>query len=62
MESVDAEFYRSLMWAKDNDITGVIEETFSVEDERFGETFTVDLKEGGRDIPVTQENKVEWIE
>ncbi|CAO3618633.1 unnamed protein product [Mucor hiemalis] len=62
MESVDAEFYRSLKWILDNDITDVLELTFSVDDDRFGEMVTVDLKEGGRDIEVTEENKAEYVE
>ncbi|EME84210.1 uncharacterized protein MYCFIDRAFT_163044 [Pseudocercospora fijiensis CIRAD86] len=62
MEGVDAEFHRTLTWAMDNDITDVIYSTFSVEDERFGEKVTVDLKPGGRDIEVTNENKKEYVE
>jgi len=62
MEGVDAEFHRTLSWAMDNDITDVIYSTFSVEDERFGEKVTVDLKPGGRDIEVTNENKAEYVE
>ncbi|KAI8647384.1 E3 ubiquitin-protein ligase RSP5 [Parasitella parasitica] len=62
MESVDAEFYRSLMWILDNDITDVLELTFSVDDDRFGEMVTVDLKENGRDIEVSEENKKEYVD
>ncbi|GAB7361531.1 hypothetical protein MBLNU230_g1586t1 [Neophaeotheca triangularis] len=61
MEGVDAEFHRTLTWTMENDITDVIYSTFSVEDERFGEKVTVDLKEGGRDIEVTNENKEEYV-
>jgi E3 ubiquitin-protein ligase NEDD4 len=46
----------------ENDITDVIYSTFSVDDERFGEKVIVDLKEGGRDIEVTNENKKEYVE
>ncbi|EMC97125.1 hypothetical protein BAUCODRAFT_67918 [Baudoinia panamericana UAMH 10762] len=62
MEGVDAEFHRTLSWAMDNDITDVIYSTFSVEDERFGEKVTVELKPGGKDIEVTNENKKEYVE
>ncbi|CAH7672338.1 hypothetical protein PPACK8108_LOCUS7148 [Phakopsora pachyrhizi] len=62
MESVDAEIFRSLTWMLENDITDVIENCFSVEDEKFGEVVTIDLKEDGRNIPVTEENKKEYIE
>ncbi|KAI7874368.1 HECT-domain-containing protein [Lichtheimia hyalospora FSU 10163] len=61
MESVDAEFYRSLQWILDNDITDILELTFSTDDDRFGEVVTVDLKPGGRDIEVTEENKKEYV-
>ncbi|CAN3376925.1 hypothetical protein DIURU_001700 [Diutina rugosa] len=61
MEGVDAEFYRSLKWILENDVT-VLELTFSAEDERFGEVVEVDLKPGGRDIEVTEENKHEYVE
>ncbi|RLV87634.1 E3 ubiquitin-protein ligase RSP5 [Meyerozyma sp. JA9] len=62
MEGVDAEFYRSLKWILDNDITGILDLTFSAEDERFGEIVEVDLKENGRNIEVTEENKHEYVE
>ena len=39
----------------------MLEQTFSVEDERFGEIITVDLKPDGRDIAVTEENKTEYV-
>lgn len=62
MESVDAEIYRSLTWMLNNDVTDVIENTFSVEDDRFGEVVDVELKPGGKDIDVTEENKKEYVE
>lgn len=62
MEGVDAEFFRSLKWILDNDITGILDLTFSAEDERFGEIVEVDLKENGRNIEVTEENKHEYVE
>ena len=46
----------------ENDITDIIENTFSAEDDRFGEAVTVDLKPNGQNIPVTNENKKEYIE
>jgi len=62
LESVDAELHRSMKWMLDNDITDVIEETFSLQEERFGELVTIELKPGGVDIPVTEENKQEFVE
>ena len=36
--------------------------TFSTDDQRFGEFVTIDLKEDGRNIPVTDENKAEYVQ
>ncbi|KAJ6131111.1 hypothetical protein N7523_001571 [Penicillium sp. IBT 18751x] len=62
MEGVDEDLHRNLAWTLDNDIEGIVELTFSVDDEKFGERSTVDLIPGGRDIPVTNENKAQYIE
>lgn len=62
MDGVDAEFYRNLEWTLENDITDILELTFSVEDDQFGEIVTVDLKPDGRNIPVDNENKQEYVE
>ncbi|KAF2404924.1 hypothetical protein EJ06DRAFT_552396 [Trichodelitschia bisporula] len=61
METLDLEYYKSLSWMLENDITDVITETFSVESDSFGETTTVDLIENGRNILVTEENKAEYV-
>jgi len=62
LESVDADFYRSLQWMLVNEIDGVVYQTFSAENERFGEQEIVDLKPDGRNIEVTDENKKEYVE
>lgn len=62
MEGVDADYHRTLSWMLENDIENVIFENFSVEDEVFGEKQTIDLKPGGRDIPVDNDNKKEYVE
>ncbi|KIM30176.1 hypothetical protein M408DRAFT_328262 [Serendipita vermifera MAFF 305830] len=62
LESVDAHLYRALVWVLENDITDVLDETFTTEEERFGELVTIELKSGGADIPVTEENKKEWVD
>ena len=46
----------------ENNIEGVLDLTFSTDDERFGETVTIDLKPDGQNIEVTNENKKEYIE
>src|SRR5699024_1356012 len=50
-----------LVWMLDNDITEIITETFSVEDDEFGKITVVDLVPNGRNIPVTEENKHEYV-
>ena len=62
METLDLEYYKSLVWMLENDITDVITENFSLETEAFGETQIVDLIENGRNIPVTEENKHEYVQ
>lgn len=61
MESLDLDYYKSLVWILENDITDVTFETFSIDLDKFGVTETIDLIEGGRDIPVTEENKHEYV-
>ncbi|KAI1822173.1 HECT-domain-containing protein [Xylaria intraflava] len=63
MEGVDADFHRSLQWMLDNDISGgILEQTFSTEDERFGVMTVEDLIPDGRNIDVTNENKKEYVD
>ncbi|KAI9678114.1 MAG: hypothetical protein M1817_006058 [Caeruleum heppii] len=61
MEGVDMTYYNSLTQMLDLDVTS-LEMTFSTEDERFGEQLEIDLKPNGREIPVTNENKKEYID
>ncbi|KAF8924818.1 NEDD4 E3 ubiquitin-protein ligase [Haplosporangium gracile] len=63
LESVDADVYRNLNWLLDDESGAeTLDTTFSTNDERFGEIVTIDLKEGGQDIAVTEENKKEYVE
>lgn len=62
MESIDLDYYKSLLWMLENDITDIITETFSIEREEFGETKIIDLIENGRAVPVTEENKQEYVQ
>ncbi|KAH7923840.1 HECT-domain-containing protein [Leucogyrophana mollusca] len=62
LEGVDADLYRSLVWMLDNDITDVLDETFTTTEDRFGEIVEVELRPGGADIPVTDENKKDYVE
>lgn len=60
MESVDTEYYNSLLWIKENDPSELML-TFSVDEETFGHTSQRELKPNGADIEVTNENKDEYI-
>ncbi|KAF8248295.1 HECT-domain-containing protein [Wilcoxina mikolae CBS 423.85] len=62
MEGVDADFHRNLTWMLENDITDVLDLTFSTEDNRFGETVTIDLKPNGQNIEVSNDNKGEYVD
>ncbi|KAJ2577019.1 hypothetical protein GGH19_001662, partial [Coemansia sp. RSA 1807] len=61
MQSVDADIYRSLKWTLENDISEM-GFTFTVDDDRFGERVEVELKPGGKDLDVTEENKKEFVQ
>lgn len=45
----------------ENTITGIIESTFSVENNSFGAIVVHELKPGGASIAVTEENKREYV-
>lgn len=60
MESVDSEYYNSLLWIKENNPTE-LELTFAVDEDSLGHTSQRELKPNGANIPVTQENKDEYI-
>ena len=62
MENLDLDYYKSLLWMLENDITDIITETFSVETDNFGETTIIDLIPDGRNIPVTEDNKQEYVQ
>ncbi|XP_019628999.1 PREDICTED: NEDD4-like E3 ubiquitin-protein ligase WWP1 isoform X2 [Branchiostoma belcheri] len=62
LESVDPEFYNSLQFIKENDIDELdMELYFCADFEVLGKVTTVDLKEDGSNIRVTEENKDEYI-
>ncbi|KAF6730462.1 E3 ubiquitin-protein ligase HECW2 [Oryzias melastigma] len=62
LEYLDEEFHQSLQWMKDNDIEGILELTFTVNEEVFGQITERELKPGGGNIPVSEKNKKEYIE
>jgi E3 ubiquitin-protein ligase HUWE1 len=61
LESIDPEFHKSLQWMLDNDITDIIDQEFTIEDDSFGEKKIAELKPGGAKVAVTEENKAEYV-
>ncbi|XP_064409859.1 NEDD4-like E3 ubiquitin-protein ligase WWP1 isoform X1 [Latimeria chalumnae] len=62
LESIDPEFYNSLIWIRDNNIEECgLEMYFSVDMEILGKVTSHDLKPGGTNLLVTEENKEEYI-
>merc|ERR1719421_1625714 len=62
MEALDPEFYKNLQWMLDNSVEGVLDLTFSVEADEFGRVKVIPLKPNGSNIPVTDENKLEYVQ
>ncbi|KAF6724000.1 E3 ubiquitin-protein ligase HECW1 [Oryzias melastigma] len=62
LEYLDEEFHQSLQWMKDNDITDILELTFTVNEEVFGQVTERELKSGGSNLQVTEKNKKDYIE
>eukprot|EP00049_Salpingoeca_infusionum_P025616 m.20709 g.20709 ORF g.20709 m.20709 type:complete len:835 (-) comp8195_c0_seq1:206-2710(-) len=63
LETLDPEFYKSLKWIQENNIDeAFLGMCFSVDEDKFGQVEEVELKEGGKDIEVTEANKQEYIE
>ncbi|XP_056135634.1 E3 ubiquitin-protein ligase SMURF2-like [Lampris incognitus] len=61
MESVDPDLHNSLVWILDNDITGVLDHTFCVEHNAYGEIIQHELKPNGKSVPVTEDTKKEYV-
>ncbi|GJQ81715.1 hypothetical protein Trydic_g9156 [Trypoxylus dichotomus] len=61
IEGVDPELHRSLTWMLENNIDGVLDTTFSVENNSFGAIKVHELKPGGASFAVTEENKREYV-
>lgn len=62
IETIDPEFYNSLVWVKDNNIDECgLELWFSVDFEVLGQIIHHELKDDGDKERVTEENKEEYI-
>lgn len=62
LEAFDPEYFSNLKWMLDHDISDIIELNFSAESDELGQMKVVDLKPDGRTLPVTNENKHEYIQ
>ncbi|XP_063729996.1 E3 ubiquitin-protein ligase HECW1 isoform X2 [Eleginops maclovinus] len=62
LEYLDEEFHQSLQWMKENDITDILDLTFTVNEEVFGQVTERELKSGGSNLQVTEKNKKDYIE
>jgi len=47
---------------RENDITDVLDDTFSTTEDRLGELVTIYLEPGGSSALVTEENKQEYVD
>ncbi|CAB3402373.1 unnamed protein product [Caenorhabditis bovis] len=62
LSQLDAELYRNLTFVKryEGDMTD-LSLTFSIDEDFLGKIHTVDLVPSGRTIPVTNENKIDYV-
>ena len=61
IESIDPDYYKNLNWMLKNDIEDVLDYNFTQEVDEFGQRKQIDLKPNGKNIPVTNENKAEYV-
>jgi hypothetical protein len=64
LESLDPEFYNSLLWIRENSLNDNdnLELYFNTSFELLGKIENIELKPGGNDIKLTEENKAEYLE
>ena len=63
MQSIDPQYFRSLQQLKKMNVDDAyLDLTFTADLMRFGQLKTVELKPGGADIEVTEENKLEYLD
>lgn len=61
LSDMDNDCFRNLRWYLDNDVSD-LGQYFSVTKEYFGRYEEIDLKDDGNNIPVTNDNKLEYVE
>jgi hypothetical protein len=60
IEAIDPEYYKNLKWMLDNDITDVLDLTFTEEVDYFGKVELVELKPGGAHLKVSITSQRLW--
>ncbi|EPQ26072.1 uncharacterized protein PFL1_06280 [Pseudozyma flocculosa PF-1] len=63
LDSLDKELYRGLIYLKNygGDVEADLALNFTVTDDEFGVSKTTELVPGGSEVPVTRENRLEYI-
>ena len=61
LASLDPQIYKNLLYLKDSENIEELELNFALNSSEFGETKLIELKPGGKDIYVTDDNKIEYI-
>jgi E3 ubiquitin-protein ligase HUWE1 len=62
MEAIDPDYYRNLKTILEFNLSDIgLDLTFSIEDHSFGRSQIIDLLPNGRSIPVTEENKEQYV-
>lgn len=59
-EDYDPDYFRTLKWILENDVND-LEMDFSYQHEVFGKKQIWELKQNGKNIAVTNENKAEYV-
>jgi E3 ubiquitin-protein ligase HUWE1 len=63
MEAMDPDYYKNLQFMLENPVAGVFDYLrFTADTEEFGRHSVVELKPGGANIPVTDDNKREYVQ
>lgn len=62
LEEIDYQYYNSLIWIRNNSIDDILHLTFSYENNEFGTCHIEDLIPNGKNIPVNDQNKNEYID
>jgi hypothetical protein len=62
IEAVDPDFFKNLSWILDNSIDGVLDLTFSEENDFFGQKSVIELCPNGANMKVTDANKRDYVD